>query len=131
MTIASEVVTSALKRANIIGVNQTPSDGQMDIGLELLNDWIAELKNDGLDLQLEALGSTDDIYLDASDVPCLKSNLTVLVADYYKLAVPQGVQRNAIQSLDNLRGKSLEADTEEMDLPDVLMVYRKSDIRTG
>lgn len=131
MTTAQEVITSALKRAGVTADIQTPGNSKSVIGLELLNDWISGLKNDGLDLQLTALALADDIYLDASDIPCLKHNLTVLCAEYWKLPIPQSAYIRANESLDNLRGKYLEADIEEMELPGALVTRGRSDILSG
>lgn len=131
MATALSIVTTALERAGVIPTGQTPGNDKSTKGLELLNDFIAELKNDGLDLQLASLASSDTVYLDASDLPCLKSNLTVRIADHWKLPIPATVREHAITSLDNLRGKYLEAGLEEMDLPDLLISQACSDIRSG
>lgn len=131
MATADDIVTTALERAGVIPTGQTPSDAYSEKGLELLNDWIAERKSDGLDLQLSELDAADLVYLDASDLPCLKSNLTVLVADHWKLPIPQSVRDHAVSSLDNLRGKYLEAGLQEMELPDLLVSQGRSDIRSG
>lgn len=131
MTTALSVVTSALERSGVIPTGQTPPDAKSVKGLELLNDWIAELKSDGLDLQLATLASADTVYLDASDISCLKSNLTCLVAEHWKLPISPAVYQRAERQLDNLREKYLQADLEEMELPDGLASQGGSDIRSG
>ncbi len=131
MATALQVVTTALERSGVIPTGQTPPNDKTVKGLELLNDWIAELKNDGLDLQLASLSAADTVYLDDSELSCLKTNLTVLVADHWKLPIPQTVRDRADMLLDNVRGKYLEAGLEEMELPDTLMSQGRSDIRSG
>lgn len=131
MATALQVVTTALERAGVIPTGQTPSNDKAVKGLELLNDWIASLKNDGLDFQLPALAASDTVYLDASDIPCLKTNLTVMVADHWKLPIPNTVRQLAVDLLDNVRGKYLEAGLEEVELPDALVSQGGSDIRSG
>ncbi len=131
MATALQVVTTALERAGVIPTGQTAPNDKAVKGLELFNDWIASLKNDGLDFQLSTLASSDTVYLDASDLPCIKDNLTVLVADHWKLPIPQTVRDRAGMLLDNVRGKYLEAGLEEMELPDPLVSQGRSDIRSG
>ncbi len=131
MATAQAVITSALERANITPTGQTPSNANSVKGLELLNDWIAELKNDGLDFQLSTLALSDTLYVDASELSCIKTNLAVLVADHWKLPIPETVRRKAETLLDNVRGKYLEAGLEEMELPDALVSQGGSDIRSG
>lgn len=131
MATALQVVTTALERAGVIPTGQTPSNDKSVKGLELLNDWIADRKNDGLDFQLSSLASGDTVYLDTSDLSCLKSNLTVLIADHWKLPIPPTVRQDAVDLLDRVREKYLEAGLEEMELPDLLVSQGKSDIRSG
>jgi hypothetical protein len=131
MATALSVVTTALERAGVIPTGQTVPNNKAVKGLELLNDWIADRKNDGLDFQLSTLASSDTVYLDASDLSCLKANLTVLVADHWKLPIPPTVRQSAEDLLDNVRGKYLEASLEEMELPDALVSQGGSDIRSG
>jgi hypothetical protein len=131
MTTALQVVTTALERSGVIPTGQTVPNAKAVKGLELLNDWIASLKNDGLDFQLASLASSDTVYLDDSDISCLKANLTVLVADHWKLPIQQSVRLDAEKLLDNVRDKYLQADIEEMELPDGLISYGRSDIRSG
>jgi len=131
MTTALQVVTSALERPGVVPTGQTVPNDKAVKGLELLNDWLAGLKNDGLDLQLATLALSDTVYLDASEMSCLKDNLTVLVADHWKLPIPQTVRESAVKLLDNVRDKYLQADIEEMELPSGLVSAGGSDIRSG
>jgi hypothetical protein len=131
MATALQVVTTALERAGVIPTGQTVPNDKSVKGLELLNDWIASLKNDGLDFQLSTLAAADTVYLDASDLSCVKANLAVLIADHWKLPIPPTVRQSAIDLLDNVRGKYLEAGLEEMELPDGLASQGRADIRTG
>jgi len=131
MTTALQVVTSGLERAGVIPTGQTVPNDKLVKGLELLNDWIADRKNDGLDFQLTTLASSDTVYLDASEMSCLKTNLAVAIADHWKLPIPQTVRQEAVTLLDNVRDKYLQAEIEEMELPDVLVSQGRSDIRSG
>lgn len=131
MTVARDVITTALERSGVIPTGQTAPNDKSTKGLELLNDWIAEKKNDGLDFQLSTLALDDALYLDASEMSCVKTNLTVLVADHWKLPIPQTVRDEAVKLLDNVRDKYLQAELEEMELPDGLVAHGRADIRSG
>ena len=131
MTTALQVVTSGMERAGVIPTGQTLGNDKLVKGLELFNDWIADRKNDGLDFQLPTLASADTVYLDASEMSCLKTNLAVLIADHWKLPIPQTVRIEAAALLDAVREKYLVSDLQEMELPDLLVSQGSSDIRSG
>ena len=131
MSTAQEVLNTSLERAGVIQVGATPTNAYSVRALELLNDWIAEKKTDGVDLQLSALALSDTVYLDASDMAAVKANLTVLIADQWKLPISPDVRQRAIDLLENVRGKYLEADLEEMELPDLLVSSGSGNIISG
>lgn len=131
MSTAQEVLNTSLERAGVIQVGATPTNAISVRSLELLNDWIAQLKTDGVDLQLSALALSDTFYLDASDMAAIKANLTVLIADQWKLSIDPNVRQKASDLLENLRGKYLESDLEEMDLPPLLVSSGTGDIVSG
>lgn len=131
MATAQDIINSGLKRANIIAISQTPTSEQNSVALGLLNDMIASWKSEGLDLQLDALAKGDTVYLDASDLLCLKVNLAVMLADHFKMQMPITVIGKASDLYDALLGKYLEAGMEEMELPAILAGSTRYDIEAG
>lgn len=131
MATAQEIVTEALEKAGVTPTGQTPPNDKSVRGLSLLNDWIAELKNDGLDFQLSTLALADTVYLDASDISCLKTNLTLLIAEHWKLPLPNSVYARAVKLLDDVRDKYTQALMEEMEYPDGLKIINRSNIING
>ena len=122
MTTAQVIVNRGLEICGLKAIGQTPSNSHSTNALEALNDMIASWKDEGLDLQLATLASDDTVYLDASDILCLKQNLGVLLAEIYRLPLSNGTITRAHNLLDSLTGKYLEAGTEEMEYPDNLVI---------
>lgn len=131
MATASDIYADSLRRANIIGENQTPTDNQASRALQMLNDLLASYKSKGLDLQLDSLIGSDTVYLDASDILAIKMNLAVHIADYYKMQMPNSVRVEANDLYTDLHDKYFHADLEEMELPQMFSGGRVYDIETG
>lgn len=131
MTTAQNVITESLEIAGVLPIGQTPSSLHNSRGLTYLNDMIASWKSEWLDLQLDTLAATDTIYLDASDIICLKQNLSVLLAAKYKLPISQHTQYYAATLFDSLVEKYLQAGLEEMELPSGLVSATRSNIEAG
>lgn len=131
MATAQDIIDSGLKRSNLIAISQTPTSEQNSVALELLNDMIASWKSEGLDLQLDTLAKDDTVYLDASDLLCLKMNLAVMLSDHFKMQMPATVLRKASDLYDALVGKYLESGLEEMELPAILAGSTRYDIEAG
>jgi hypothetical protein len=117
---AIEIIKHALGKANVIIEGQTPSDDESTIALEILNDWIASLITEGLDLEIAALELTDEVFLDDSELFAVKLNLTVLLGEHFKLPIPQAAQMRAEKLIGRLINASVVSKAKDQVIDSLL-----------
>lgn len=129
MTTAQQIMTDALEMAHVVGVGQSIATADNTKALNRLNEMIASWKGE-VDLQLDTLAAVDTVYLDASEILCLKTNLAALLCEAYGLPMPGTLLARATLLYGELVAKYLEASTEEMELPSLLIAAASGNIET-
>lgn len=90
--LALEVVTDALRNIGVISEIDTPSAEQGQDGVRRLNELMASLAEDGIDLGWVPIEDTADaVVLPAGEVRSIKALLGVNMAAIYGAEVPQQV----------------------------------------
>jgi len=102
MATAIEVINHALSKAGVTIAGQAASDDKAMIALEILNDWVASLPNEAIDLDIATLDLDDELYVDDKDLFAIKLNLTVLCAEHWKLEIPQMTMIRAERALNDI-----------------------------
>lgn len=128
MSTVQQIMNDAMERASIIGIGQSAASDDNTKVLTIFNDMLASFRNEGIDINLGTLDVSDTVYMDDSDILCIKINLAVQVMDNYKLPVSDYVRRQAKDLLNDLQSKYLEI--REMEFPDTLIVAHSRNILT-
>src|SRR5689334_2002774 len=91
-----EVVTDALRNIGVLGVTDTPDAEQGADGVRKLNELMASLTADGIDLGYAQSGSTaDTIVLPLEHVSTVKALLSLRMAPIYGAEIPLAVAASA------------------------------------
>lgn len=100
---AIEMITAALRKANVIDQNEVPSAEQGIQGLETLNDLMGQFDRDGIKLGWTTVAALDDtVPLAPQDHRAVKHNLAVELAGEYGLEVLPRVQSIATETYNAL-----------------------------
>ena len=90
--LALEIVTDALRGIGVISEIDTPSAEQGQDGVRRLNELMASLAEDGIDLGWVPVEDTADaVVLPAGEVRSIKAQLGVNMASIYGAEIPQQV----------------------------------------
>ena len=104
-----DVITDAMRKANIINERETPSAAQGENGLTLLNDLLADWEEDGIELGFyPQTGLSDTIPIEDKFLRGVKYNLARSVAADYGADLPQETVRIADLTLDRLAKATTE-----------------------
>lgn len=90
--LALEIVTDALRNIGVISEVETPSAEQGSDGVRKLNELMASLEEDGIDLGWVPIEDTaDTVVLPAGEVRSIKALLASNMASIYGSEIPQPV----------------------------------------
>jgi hypothetical protein len=100
---ALEMITRALRLANVVDEIDTPSAEQGEQGLDALNDLMGQWDRDGIKLGWEVVADlSDTIPLDLQDQRAVRFNLAIELAGEYGIDPLPRVQLIAKQTYDSL-----------------------------
>lgn len=84
-----DVITDALRLANVINERETPSSTKGETGLTLLNDMMSDWEQDGIELgYFPQTLLSDTIPIEDANLRGVKYNLARVVAGYYAFDLP-------------------------------------------
>ena len=107
--IVLELVTGSLRQIGIIGETQTPSAEQGQAAVTRLNDLMAELDEDQIDLGWNPKSTTaDSVALPLGNVEGIKAMLAVKLAGDYGVDPPQSVILSASESYKRLLRQAIQ-----------------------
>jgi hypothetical protein len=114
-----ELVTGSLRRAGIIGESEDPSAEEGADAVTRLNDMIAGMAEDGIDLGWNPKATTaDTVVLPLGHVGTIKAMLAVLLADEYGTEVSQVTAMESRDGYARLMRQALQASmTRRSDVP--------------
>lgn len=108
-----EVVTDALRNIGVLGVTQTPDAEQGADGVRKLNELMASLAEDGIDLGYAPSSSTaDTIVLSLGAVSTIKALLSLRMAPIYGADIPLAVAESASAGYNRLLGQAVSLQIE-------------------
>jgi hypothetical protein len=112
-----EVVTDALRNIGVLGVTDTPDAEQGADGVRKLNELMASLAEDGIDLGYAPSSSTaDTIVLPLGQVSTIKALLSLRMAPIYGAEIPVAVAESASSGYNRLLSQALNLAMEPMKL---------------
>lgn len=118
---AIEMITDALRAANVIDQTQAPEAEMGVLGLRVLNQLLGQWDRDGIRLGWVTVADLDDaLPLDLQDERAVKFNLAVELAGEYGLEVLPRVQqiaKDTYNSLSKAHALTLESSLELMPTP--------------
>jgi hypothetical protein len=117
--IVLELVTGALRRAGVIGEADDPSAEEGSDAVTRLNDMIAGMAEDGIDLGWNPKASTaDTVVLPLGHIGTIKAMLAVMLADEYGTEVSPVTASEAKSGYDRLLRQALQMQmTRRSDAP--------------
>lgn len=113
MTTARDIVNAALRRANVVGTDETPSAAEAAETLERLNDymaswskrgWLVTLADEETAYTHTALSLSDDWPLDGAHVFGMKAIIAMMICEDYGSPIPPGLaaqSKTGVQTLQN------------------------------
>jgi hypothetical protein len=108
--IVLELITGALRRAGVIGEAEDPSAEEGADAVTRLNDMMAGMAEDDIDLGWNPKSSTaDTVVLPLGHVGTIKSMLAVLLADEYGTEVSQVTAMEAKDGYQRLLRQAIKA----------------------
>jgi hypothetical protein len=108
-----EIVTDALRDINVIGETQTASAEQGSTAVRKLNEIMASLAEDGIDLGFAPVANTAaTIDLPLGAVSTIKALLSVACASIYGAEIPAQVAGKAESGYNRLLGQAVSAQIE-------------------
>lgn len=105
MATAQELINSAASFAGILAVGQTLESGVNTDALVRLNQLLARLRNDGIDLNLPTLVFATEIIIDEADQETIEILLAIRLMVRYGRPIAPGLANEASNQLAELRGK--------------------------
>lgn len=128
----SDFITSALRLIGVLNEVETASPEQGTQGLEALNDLMAHLEQDGLNLNYyEQSDLTADTPLPRFSRPAIKYRLAISLAPEYGRAVTPEMVATADEYYSSLIRQSVSSNLREMDLTELPGSYGTSDYLTN
>ena len=120
--IVLELITGALRRAGIIGEAESPSAEEGADAVTRLNDMMAAMAEDGIDLGWNPKATTaETVVLPLGHVGTLKAMLAVMLADEYGTEVSPSTAAEASDGYKRLLRQALQ----------MQMTTRRSDAPRG
>lgn len=108
-----EVVTDALRNIGVLGVTDTPDAEQGADGVRKLNELMASMAEDGIDLGYAQSSSTADaIVLPLGHVSTIKALLSLRMAPIYGADIPLAVADSASAGYSRLLGQAVSLQIE-------------------
>lgn len=83
MATVLDVITRALIKSRVVGMGKTPKANEAADGLVELNNMLGEWANDGIDLALPDLISTDDLDLPTDHLSAITLSLAARLGGAY------------------------------------------------
>ena len=108
MTTANDLVVTALKRSQIIDLEDTPSDAEAQHALTVMNQMIHGWRQSDVDLHHFTMVLTDTFALDESFDEGITCSLAARLASEKGYEVPQSVMIIAKRALDDFRAQLFE-----------------------
>lgn len=114
--IVRELVTRALNRSALVGVD-TPPAREIENAIDRLNEMLAAWALEGMDLRQPVLAADDTIYIDPAYVKAVVDNLAIeLAVDHGSIAeLSPIVARGAETGKETLRASLLDLDDLTVD----------------
>lgn len=115
---ALDIITDALKDIGVVGQTATPSAEQGSHAVGKLNDLMASMLEDGIDLGwVEIDSTTDTVVIPVGHVSTIKALLSVALSSVYGAEVPPAVAGKASNGYSRLLGQafSLEISRSQSD----------------
>jgi hypothetical protein len=104
-----DIVTDSLRQIGIIGESETPSADQGQDAVTRLNDLMASLAEDDIDLGWNPKDTTGDAaVLPLGEVPVIKALLAINLAGEYGVEVPQPTLKIAHDGYQRLLRKAIQ-----------------------
>jgi hypothetical protein len=128
----SDFITSVLRLLGVLNEVDTASPEQGSQGLEALNELMAYLEQDGIDLQYYEQDSlTADLPIPRHARPAIKYRLAIAIAPEYGAKATQEMIATADEYYSSLLRQSVLYNNREMDLSDLPGTVRAYDITRG
>lgn len=133
MTTAIQMITDAMRLANLIDENETPSAEMGVAGLRSMNQMVAQWVEDGIRLPWHIVAELDDeLPIDVKDERGLKYNLAVELAGEYGMEPLPRVQQIAASTYAGLEKRYMQVIELSLDrLPCADAIYRNGSIVSG
>lgn len=115
--LALEIVTDALRNIGVIAETETPSAEQGSDGVRKLNELMASLAEDGVDVGFAPISDTSDtVVIPLGDVRTIKALLAINMAPIYGAEIPEVVASIATSGYSRMLRNALLLAQHPVDL---------------